>query len=135
MDRAFGYLADPGNRPAWQSTLRSVADLVVPADAAGELADATAAGVTWTDVTVVPGVRPRMRTTHAEAPQRWVEEGSCGPFRAHLELRFEPDGDGTRVIADFAVRGLGVGRLVTVGSRRTIAADLRRAARLAARER
>jgi hypothetical protein len=85
---------------------------------------------TWTDVTVVPGVRPRMRTTLAEPPYRWAEEGTCGPFRARLELAFVPDGDGCRVTADFIVRGAGLGRLVTWGSRAAVAADLRRAARL-----
>ncbi|WP_408899580.1 SRPBCC family protein [Nocardioides sp. R1-1] len=123
VDRAFDYLADPRNRPAWQSTLRAVADV---RDDHGA----------WTDVTVVPGIRPRMRTTVSERPRRWVEEGRCGPFRARLELSFEPDPDVPtvcRVMADFAVRGLGVGRAVTLGSRSTVAADLRRAARLLAR--
>lgn len=91
--------------------------------------DPTAAGATWTDVTVVPGVRPRMRTTLAEAPYRWVEEGTCGPFRARLELRFAAVGDeACEVGADVAVRGLGLGRLLTVGARPAVAADLRRAA-------
>ena len=87
----------------------------------------------WTDVTVVPGVRPRMRTTVAEPPYRWAEEGTCGPFRARLELAFVPEGDGCRVTADFVVHGAGLGPLVTRGSRSTVAADLRRAAREAAR--
>ncbi|WP_179652033.1 SRPBCC family protein [Nocardioides aromaticivorans] len=124
-DRAFAYLADPRNRPAWQSSLRAVAD-VVPVDG-----DATAAGTTWTDVTVVPGVRPRMRTTLAEPGVRWVEEGRCGPFRAELALFFSPAEDGSAVVAEFSVRGIGVGRLVTLASRAAVAADLRRAAQLA----
>ncbi|KAB2813505.1 SRPBCC family protein [Pimelobacter simplex] len=121
-DRAFGYLEDPRNRPAWQSSLRAVADV---RDDLGA----------WTDVTVVPGVRPRMRTTLSEPPYRWVEEGTCGPFRARLELRFAEldDGQRCRVTADFRVRGLRVGGLVTWGSRSTVAADLRRAARLLSR--
>lgn len=122
VDRAFDYLADPRNRPAWQSTLRAVAD-VRDDDGA------------WTDVTLVPGIRPRMRTTVSERPRRWVEEGRCGPFQARLELGFEPDPvdpTGCRVVAGFAVRGLGVGRAVTLGSRSTVAADLRRAARILA---
>ncbi|GAA1505156.1 SRPBCC family protein [Nocardioides humi] len=117
-DRAFDYLADPRNRPAWQSSLRAVADV-------------RDEGAAWTDVTVVPGVRPRMRTTLADRPRRWVEEGRWGPFRARLELVFEPDSTdpaGCRVVADFAVRGLGLGRAITVAGRSTVAADLRRAA-------
>jgi uncharacterized protein YndB with AHSA1/START domain len=117
-DRAFAYLVDPRNRPQWQSSLRAVVD--VRRD-----------GVSWTDVTVVPGVRPRMRTTIAEPPYRWVEEGELGPFRARLELRFTPTGDGTcTVCAGFAVHGLGVGGLLAAGARRAVAADLRRAAHL-----
>jgi uncharacterized protein YndB with AHSA1/START domain len=115
-DRAFAYLVDPRHRPRWQSSLRAVADV-------------RRQGAAWTDVTVVPGVRPRMRTTVAEPPHRWVEEGELGPFRARLELRFAPDGDGTcTVTADFAVHGLGIGRLLTAGARPAVAADLRRAA-------
>ncbi|XBB65604.1 SRPBCC family protein [Nocardioides sp. WV_118_6] len=119
-ERAFAYLADPRNRPAWQSSLRAVA---------GVRDDDSA----WTDVTVVPGIRPRMRTTLSEPPYRWVEEGECGPFRARLGLRFDEDAAGCRVTADFAVRGLRVGGLVTWGSRAAVAADLRRAARLLSR--
>ena len=78
----------------------------------------------------MPGIRPRMRTTLSESPTRWVEEGECGPFRARLELRFAlRAGASCLVTAEFAVRGLGVGRLVTAASRPAVAADLRRAAR------
>lgn len=117
---AFAYLADPGNRPHWQSSLKAVTGL--------EPGDPTAAGAAWTDVTVVPGVRPRMVTTRSEPPEVWAEEGTFGPFRATLTLLFEEAADGCEVTADFAVQGLGVGRLVTVASRRAVAADLRRAA-------
>lgn len=125
VDRAFAYLADPRNRPAWQSSLRSVAD-VVPADG-----DATAAGTTWTDITMVPGIRPRMRTVVAEPGSTWVEEGRFGPFRARLALFFSPAEEGSLVVAEFDVRGLAVGAAVTLAGRPAVAADLRRAARLA----
>ncbi|MBM7516703.1 hypothetical protein JOD66_001670 [Nocardioides nitrophenolicus] len=102
----------------WQSSLRAVADV-------------RHGGAAWTDVTVVPGVRPRMRTTLSEPPHRWVEEGDWGPFRARLELRFAPTGaERCTVTAHFGVRGLGLGRLLTVGARPAVAADLRRAADL-----
>lgn len=127
VDRAFAYLADPRNRPAWQSSLRAVAD-VVPADGG-----ALAAGTTWTDVTVVPLIRPRMRTVVAEPAREWVEEGRCGPFRARLALFFSPSAAGSLVVAEFAVVGLGAGGLVARASRPAVAADLRRAARLSGR--
>lgn len=126
-DRAFAYLADPRNRPEWQSSLRSVAD-VAAADG-----DVAAAGTTWTDVTVVPGIRPRMRTTESEPPRRWVEEGTCGPFRARLELVLTPEGAGCRVVADFEVTGVAVGALITRGSRAAVTADLRNAGRVLGR--
>ncbi|WP_205013817.1 SRPBCC family protein [Nocardioides albidus] len=117
-DRAFGYLADPRNRPDWQSSLRAVADV-------------RRQGAAWTDVTVVPGVRARMRTTASEPPYRWAEEGVQGPFRARLELRFEPVGERACLVsADFEVRGLALGRLISAVARPAVAADLRRAARL-----
>ncbi|GAA3529910.1 SRPBCC family protein [Nocardioides daeguensis] len=115
-DRAFAYLADPRNRPQWQSSLRAVADV-------------RREGAAWTDVTVVPGVRPRMRTTISEPPYRWAEEGVFGPFRARLELRFAPGSEATCVVsADFAVHGLGLGRAIAASARSAVAADLRRAA-------
>lgn len=105
--------------------MRAVAD-VVPVEG-----DATAAGTTWTDVTTVPGVRPRMRTVVAEPGVTWVEEGRCGPFRARLALFFSPAGEGSLVVAEFDVRGLAVGAALTLAGRPAVAADLRRAARLA----
>lgn len=125
VDRAFAYLADPRNRPAWQSSLRAVADVVPMAG------DATGSGTTWTDVTVVPGVRPRMRTVAAEPGVAWIEEGRCGPFRARLALYFSPAEVGSLVVAEFDVRGLAVGAAVTLASRPAVTGDLRRAARLA----
>ncbi|MCR1786041.1 hypothetical protein KVF89_26135 [Nocardioides carbamazepini] len=78
-----------------------------------------------------------MRTTLSEPPYRWVEEGECGPFRARLELAFAPDpvaAATSRVTAEFAVRGLGLGPVLTRGSRPAVAADLRRAARALLRD-
>jgi hypothetical protein len=121
---ARAYLSDPANRPAWQSSLRAVRD-VVP----GRDADPGGAGATWTDVTVVPGIRPRMRTEHADA-RRWSESGTCGPLRATLDLAFTDTAGGCVVSADFRVRGLGIGALVTAVSVPAIRADLERAGRL-----
>ncbi|WP_196780790.1 SRPBCC family protein [Nocardioides sambongensis] len=121
----FAFLADPARRPSWQSSLRRVAD-VVPGQG-GVLG----AGTTWTDVTVVPGIRPRMRTTVADPGVRWAEEGRCGPVRAALTLDFLPRAGGCRVEAVFEVSGAGVGPFLTAIAGRPIAADLRRAVELA----
>lgn len=72
-----------------------------------------------------------MRTLVAEPGVEWVEEGSCGPFRARLALYFSPAEDGSLVVAEFDVAGLGAGKLLTVGGRPAVTADLRRAAALA----
>lgn len=153
---AYAYLADAGNRPAWQASLRRVAQ--VSADQRR-----------WRDVTWVPGVSPAMVETLAEPPHRWAEAGTAGPFTAHLLLeltdesheRHEPaagafstggtggtagsghpghvgdsagsaTGSGCSVVAHYVVDGpLGLGRLLTQLAGPAIAADLRRAARLA----
>ena len=153
---AYAYLADAGNRPAWQASLRRVAQ--VSADQRR-----------WRDVTWVPGVSPAMVETLAEPPHRWAEAGTAGPFTAHLllELTEEPGvpherhepaagafstggtggsghpghvgdsagsatGSGCSVVAHYMVDGpLGLGRLLTQLAGPAIAADLRRAARLA----
>lgn len=125
-DVVLGYLADPANRPQWQSSLRRVADLVPAPTGAHD------AGTRWTDVTVVPGVRPRMRTT-ASTARHWAEEGDFGPFRATLTLDVLATATGTLVAADFTVTGLGLGPLLTALARPAVAADLRRAGLLAAR--
>ncbi|TYL45347.1 SRPBCC family protein [Nocardioides sp. BGMRC 2183] len=126
----YAVLADPRRRPEWQSSLRRVADVVPGAGGAAS------SGTTWTDVTVVPGIRPRMRTTLAEPPRRWAEEGQWGPFRARLEVNLTARGDGCRVEAHHTVSGLGIGGraiggLVAVLARPAIAADLRRAVAVA----
>ena len=150
---AYAYLADAENRPAWQASLRRVAQ--VSADQRR-----------WRDVTWVPGVSPAMVETLAEPPHRWAEAGTAGPFTAHLllELTEQPGvpherhetaagapstggsghpghvgdsagsatGAGCSVVAHYVVDGpLGLGRLLTQLAGPAIAADLRRAARLA----
>lgn len=84
------YLADPANRPAWQSSLKRVDDVVERGGRPGGL------GSTWTDVTK-PGVKPRMEVTVDEPPARWAERGTWGPISATLRLDLEAHGAGTRV--------------------------------------
>ncbi|GAA4819792.1 SRPBCC family protein [Nocardioides caeni] len=121
---AFAYLADPRNRPAWQSSLRAVAEVVVPDG------DPTAVGVTWTDVTAVPGVRPRLRTVVSEPGRRWAEVGELAGFSATLDLAFGPEPRGTRVVATFTVAGWGVGALLGRLAVVAVRSDLRRAGEL-----
>lgn len=115
------YLADPGNRPQWQSSLRRVEDVVGDGGA----------GSSWTDVTAA-GVRPRMRVTQDDPPRSWTEEGRWRGITAWLRLDYEPVPTGTRVVATFDLRtpaalaplGVVLRGLAPVGIR----GDLRRAA-------
>jgi hypothetical protein len=117
----FRYLADPGNRPAWQSSLKAVVD-VDP----GEPRE----GMRWRDVTKV-GVRPHLELTELVPFRVLSEVGTWHGVEGHLTLRFVQVGDGTRVTAEGKVVGRGpyavaaavAGRLAPA----TIKADLERA--------
>lgn len=119
---AFGYLVDPRNRPAWQSSLRRVEGV----DGLPRV------GQTWTDVTVA-GIRPAMATVELDPPLRWTEVGRWRGFDARLTLSFAADGPGCLVTPVFHVRGRGPARLpARVVDRlavRAVLPDLRRAAR------
>ena len=127
---AFDYLVDPANRPAWQSSLRSVELLS---------AGPPRVGTTWIDQTL-PGLQPRMETTVQDRPLRWVEVGRWHGLEAELTLTFAPRADGgTDVVADMSFRGPAVWRPVALVLDRIspapVAADLRRAARILAERR
>ena len=118
---AFDYLADPRNRPRWQSSLRRVEDVD------GE----PRVGQTWTDVTK-PGLRPAMRTTELERPVRWSESGTWRFVRADLTLRFDPEGEREcEVRFAFRIHALGpLGLMASAVSAPAVRADLKRAARI-----
>lgn len=125
---AFDYLVDPENRPAWQSSLRRVEQVV----------GAPGAGQRWVDVTK-PGLRPQMRTTLFERPGvsipgRWAETGRWRGVTADLDLAFAATPTGCDVTFRFSVRVLGpVGRAFTALSVPAVRADLRRAAEVLSR--
>lgn len=109
---AFDYLADPRNRPRWQSSLVRV-----------EAVDGDVrVGQTWTDVTR-PGLRPRMETTELDRPHRWSERGTWRGITATLTLTFAETPTGCDVTA--AVSASLPLRLVAPYAVRS---DLRRAA-------
>jgi uncharacterized protein YndB with AHSA1/START domain len=85
---AFDYLADPRNRPEWQSSLKRVEH--VDGD--------PRVGQTWVDVTK-PGVRPAMETTELDRPHRWTETGTWRGVAATLTLTFTETADGCEVVA------------------------------------
>lgn len=123
---AYDYLVDPGNRSAWQSSLRGVSDVD---------GDNGVVGQSWTDVTVV-GIRPRMELTDADRPHRWSERGTWGGIRATLTLTFTPVGSFCDVGVCMDLRGDGVRRPLAWAARRAaplaVRGDLTRAARILA---
>jgi uncharacterized protein YndB with AHSA1/START domain len=130
VEVAYAYLADPRNRPEWQSSLRSV-----------EMLDegAPRVGMRWRDHTVVRLV-PQMEITTLEPGKLWVEIGRWrGVIQAILTLGFQPTATGCVVDVRFRVRGRGllapVGWLATGGGVLPVMADVRRAARILAERR
>ncbi len=122
-EAVFDYFADPRNRPAWQSSLRSVELLT---DGPPGLGDR------WLDRTAV-GIVPEMTTTAYERPLRWAETGTWRGISAVLDLGFAGLPAGTEVTARFALtgrRGWGpVARVAELLATPAVRSDLRRAAR------
>ncbi|GAA2138801.1 hypothetical protein GCM10009844_07100 [Nocardioides koreensis] len=118
---AFDYLADPRNRPAWQSSLSRVEAVT------GE----PRIGQRWVDVTR-PGLRPSMETTELDRPHRWAEIGRWRGVRAALALTFVAAEPGCEVVFEFTVEGDGtfrpLGAVLTRVAVPAVRADLRRAA-------
>jgi uncharacterized protein YndB with AHSA1/START domain len=120
----FSFLADPRNRPDWQSSLRAV-DI----QDNGE----PHVGMRWRDLTSV-GVRPAMTISELKPYRVWAEEGTWRGITAELTLRFTAVPGGTRVVAEVEVSGEGAwGVLSNVVRRLAPAAlghDLERASRV-----
>ncbi|WP_181309637.1 SRPBCC family protein [Nocardioides campestrisoli] len=120
----FDYLADPRNRPQWQSSLRRVDMLSL-----GE----PGLGTTWYDVTW-PGPRPLMEITGWEKNVRWVEHGRWRGLAVTLDLVFTPLEESlTRVRATTVTHAPGwrraPGLVLDLAGPAAARADLRRAAR------
>ncbi len=123
---AYDYLVAPANRAEWQSSLRTVVDVVGPDDVVGQ---------SWTDVTTA-GVRPRMELTDADRPHRWSERGTWRGFHATLTLTFTPVGSFCDVGVAMHVGGTGLARPVASLLDRVapaaVRSDLKRAAKILA---
>jgi uncharacterized protein YndB with AHSA1/START domain len=130
VDVAFAYLADPRNRPEWQSSLRSV-DLIDDG--------APRVGMRWRDLTSAR-IAPEMVITEMEPDVLWAETGRWKAIEAELTLGFAPRPGGCRVAVAFGVRGRGllrpIGWAATGAGLFAVRSDLRKAGRiLAARTR
>ena len=123
---AFDYLAEPRNRPEWQSSLVRVEGVT------GE----PRAGQRWVDVTR-PGLRPAMETVELDRPRRWAERGSWHGFRATLalDLAEAPGGCDVAVTMRLTAGGLRAPVAWVLGAVAPYAvrSDLRRAAAVLAR--
>jgi len=124
----FRFLAEPRNRPRWQSSLRTVADID-----RGE----PHPGQHWRDVTKV-GIRPQMQLTEL-VPYRLISEtGHWHGVDGLLSLKFLKIQQGTRVTAEGRLIGRGAFALAAAVSGRwapeTIRKDLLRASEVLSQE-
>lgn len=96
-EKVFRYLADPRNRPEWQSSLLSVTlfDRGEPR-----------VGTTWRDNTMT-GLRPTMEITELVPFKLWAEVGHWRGVTASLTLRFTAITAGCRVDAVGTLSGTG----------------------------
>lgn len=125
----FAYLADPRNRPEWQSSLRAVEMLDE-----GE----PRVGMRWRDLTSAR-IAPDMVITEMDTDVLWAETGRWKAIEADLTLGFSPrEGGGCTVAVAFGVHGRGllrpVGWAATGAGLFAVRGDLRKAARILAAE-
>jgi uncharacterized protein YndB with AHSA1/START domain len=93
----FRFLAEPRNRPLWQASLRSVAEVD---DGEPQV------GMHWRDVTKV-GIKPAMEIIEL-TPYRVISEtGTWRGVDGLLTLRFVKTQAGTRITADGRLIGRG----------------------------
>ena len=129
VDVAFAYLADPRNRPEWQSSLRAV-----------ELLDEgePRVGMRWRDLTSAR-IEPEMVITELDPGVLWAETGRWWGIQADLTLGFSPAESGCEVVAALRVQGRGplrpVGWVATRAGLVAVRSDLRKAARILASRR
>jgi uncharacterized protein YndB with AHSA1/START domain len=120
----FRFLAEPRNRPLWQSSLRAVTEVDQ-----GE----PHRGMQWRDVTRV-GIKPWMEITELTPYRVLSETGTWRGVDGLLTLRFVKTRQGTRVIADGRLIGHGPFALAAAVSGlwapETIRKDLLRASEL-----
>jgi uncharacterized protein YndB with AHSA1/START domain len=120
----FRFLAEPRNRPRWQSSLRAVT-----AVDQGE----PHRGMQWRDVTRL-GIKPWMEITELTPYRVLCETGTWRGVDGLLTLRFVKTRQGTRVIADGRLIGHGPFALAAAVSGlwapETIRKDLLRASEL-----
>lgn len=121
----FRYLADPRNRPEWQSSLMSVRLEDVDAE--------PAVGLRWSETTVV-GLRAAMEITELVPFRTLGESARMGGITGTLVLHVKARPEGCRIVAEGTMAGAGLLRLAAMAAARVAgrvaASDLRRAGRV-----
>lgn len=116
--RLFAYLAEPRNRPEWQTSLRSV-DLIDEGD--------PHEGMSWVETTSF-GIRPHMEIAELTPYRVFTEVGEWRGIEGRLTLRFLGQRGGSRINSEVELSGSGMWRAVanTAGwmAERTIRRDL-----------
>ena len=111
VDVAYAYLADPRNRPEWQSSLRARRRCSTTASPAWGCAGATSPA---------RASKPEMVITEMQRGIRWAETGTWRAIEAELVLDFSPrissERTGCLVVASFGVHGRGLLRPVGWGA-------------------
>lgn len=125
LEDVRAYLADPRNRPQWQSSLHRIEHLAVGPNGPSGV------GTRWIDVTKA-GVKPAMVITESAA-RRWVERGDWGELTAELAMDFVAVDSGTMVDIKFEIKGKGwlsalAAQVLTRLAPAAVTADVRRAA-------
>ena len=119
-ERVFDYLADPANRPQWQSSIQTIH---LQSQASPRV------GTTWRE-SVHGGVTFLMEISEFHRPMRWAERISSKSMSGTVAMEFADRRDGTDVTVRVDIRCSGLLRLVDwVGGillRREMKRDLRR---------
>ena len=121
VKQVFAYLADPQNRPQWQS---SITDLSL------ETEGPPRKGTRWQEKAKGIGT-VEMEIVEFKPERIWTEHGRGKTLEVRIRLDFSPEGSSTRVDVDATMRAQGMVRLLLPVARlvlpRIIRRDLARA--------
>ncbi len=121
----FRYLADPRNRPEWQSSLMSVR--LDHGDAEPRV------GLSWSETTVI-GMRAHLEITELVPFRVLGETARMGGIDGTLVLHFKARPGGCRIVSEGEMSGAGPLRFAAMAAARlagrVAASDLKRAGRV-----
>jgi uncharacterized protein YndB with AHSA1/START domain len=115
-EAVFAFLADPRNRPRWQSSLVAFE----PVDDGPPRA-----GMRWRETARGAG-RFEMAISAYEPPDRWAERLASPRAEGEVDVRFAEEDGGTRLAVTVDVRIRGVARLAAPLVRLLLRREMRR---------